>query len=591
MCPCICRLPGVCPISLLEYHPLLLFALLGDLTDRGRGTFTRIQQPKSILIILSESFVRLSDHLIQGGRNGKCLTGARNAGRGFGEALTQTNKMMLNKRTRLNRRPCASWRPWIGSLFLLASLLFGSQETFGESTLPAPRPAKVGARPSVEKRASRSSAKRRRRHRRLRVSRSFKPMPPLSDAPFGADVPLMRLVEEAKSQLERETARYSPAKGRSAARRDVKLALAHFKTGEIQIVSGVEQNRRLTLDDPNIRFEVDWWNGFNSSVTIVDPPYTGVVAMLYALEPERQRFLDQDALIYTPYSSALLQTELVEAGRSYLMSTVRQARQELGHVLSRASPGTFLANSPAFSDQDYFDLILTEQMDPGRFRSISAGSWELSDQQEAEVRRLADRILVIIGTNQEDAYSFTGNYASARGLTQFTPMGMSVVWNNYPEAGIPRDFRRATGEHLSAIKAEICLLDHDLAGLAKSHSSLIGSGMEMHAAGAAYNGGPGRVRFGLENFGLAWLHPAARLAELDSRAALSLLEKKELAWLNRNRRHETFVYLNKIHAIRRSQNRMPSSSSAGVIRNESSSIEKSPERNGSALGSTTTLNP
>jgi hypothetical protein len=399
-------------------------------------------------------------------------------------------------------------------------------------------------------------------------------MPPLSEAPFGADVPLLPLVEEAKSQLEREAAHYSPATRRSAAKRDVKLALAHFKTGELQITSGVEQNRRLTLDDPNIRFEVDWWNGFNSSVTIVDPPYTGVVAMLYALEPERQRFLDQDAIIYTPYSSALLQTELVEAGRSSLMSMVRRAREQLGHVSSRAFPGTSLTNSPAFSEEDYFDLILTEQMDPGRFRSISAGSWELSEQQEAELRRLADRILVIIGANQEDAYSFTGNYASARGLTQFTPTGMSVVWNNYPEVGIPRDFRRATSEHLSAIKAEICLLDHDLAGLARSHSALIGSGMEMHAAGAAYNGGPGRVRYGLENFGLAWLHPAARLAELDSRKKLSQLEKRELAWLRRNRRHETFVYLNKIHAIRRSQNRLSPSSSAAVIENENSLVER-----------------
>jgi hypothetical protein len=276
--------------------------------------------------------------------------------------------------------------------------------------------------------------------------------------------------------------------------------------------------------------------------------------MLYALEPDRQRFLRQDAIIYTPYSSALLQTELVEAGRNYLMEKIRQARQELGHVNSRAFPGLSLAYSPAFSDQDYFNLVLTEQMDPGRFRSIAAGTWEFTDEQESELMRLAERILVIIGANQEDAYSFTGNYASARGLTQFTPMGMSVVWNRYPDAGISRDFREATGSHLSAIKAEICLLDHDLSELARSHSALIGSGMEMYAAGASYNGGPARVRYGLENFGLSWFHPASRLADLESRApSLTTAEKKERLWLRRNRFHETFVYLNKIHAIQRAQ--------------------------------------
>ena len=46
------------------------------------------------------------------------------------------------------------------------------------------------------------------------------------------------------------------------------------------------------------------------------------------------------------------------------------------------------------------------------------------------------------------------------------------------------------------------------------------------------------------------------LAELDGRATLSNLERKELLWLKRNRGHETFVYLNKIHAIQRSQDKL-----------------------------------
>jgi hypothetical protein len=448
----------------------------------------------------------------------------------------------------------------------------------------------VTANSTSKRNVQKNSARRSRRHRRLKISRSLKPMPALSEAPFSADVALLKLIEDAKSLLEKETVRYIATGGKSSARRDVKFALTHFKTGEIQIVSGVEQNRKLTLDDPNVRFEVDWWNGFNSSITIIDPPYTGVVAMLYALEPERQRFLNQDAIIYTPYSSALLQTELVEAGKNYLIEKIRQARQELGNVPSRAFPGMSLAIAPGFSDEDYFNLILTEQMDPGRFRSIAAGTWEFNEQQESELNRLAERILVIIGANQEDAYSFTGNYASARGLTQFTPMGMSVVWGGYPQAGIPRDFREATSQHLNAIKAEICLLDHDLAGLATSHSALIGSGMEMYAAGAAYNGGPKRVRYGLENFGLAWLHPVSRLAELDGRATLTNLERKELLWLRRNRGHETFVYLNKIHAIQRSQEKLSATRNAGVG-DRSLLVEGKTPGDPPTLASPTPLNP
>jgi hypothetical protein len=208
-----------------------------------------------------------------------------------------------------------------------------------------------------------------------------------------------------------------------------------------------------------------------------------------------------------------------------------------------------LGNTSGFSDTDYFNLILTEQMDPGRFRSISAGTWEFNEEQESQFMRLAERILVIVGANQEDAYRFTGNYASARGLTQFTPVGMSVVWNQYPEADIPRSFLEATGDHINAIKAEICLLDHDLAELAKTFPSLIGSGKEIYAAGASYNGGLKRVRYGLENFGMDWFHPLSRFEELGNKPALTKQERKEYLWLKKNRSHETFVYLNKLHAI------------------------------------------
>lgn len=468
---------------------------------------------------------------------------------------------------RIEESRCCRASRFSSLLSLVGCLVIGAL-VFPGSFLAATRRAKATAptlssRVAPAKPTARGSAKKR-RHRRLKLSRSRKPMPPLSEAPFGAEVPLLPLIEAAKSRLEQESVRYVEGTRPSLAVREIKLALANFKSGEIQIVSGVEASQKLTLQDSAVQYTVEWWNGFNSSITIADPPDTAVVAMLYALEPERQRFLGYDAIIYTPYSNALLQTELVEAGKAYLIDKIQQARQELGHVPSRAFPGMSLAITPAFRDEDYFNLILTEQMDPGRFRSIAAGSWEFTEEQESELTRLAERILVIVGANQEDAYSFTGNYASARGLTQFTPMGMSVVWTSYPEAGIPRDFREATSSHLHAIKAEICLLDHELASMASSHPALISSGMEVFAAGAAYNGGPKRVRYGLENFGLAWLHPISRLAELSSRSPLSQSEKKEQLWLKRNRSHETFVYLNKIHAIQRSQEKLSANRSLSV---------------------------
>ncbi|MFN8006082.1 MAG: hypothetical protein U0V70_03445 [Terriglobia bacterium] len=426
--------------------------------------------------------------------------------------------------------------------------------------LPWPALAASGAEsttsttPSLKKRkVTRVSSK---RHSRLKVGRARKPMPPLSEAPFATEVALLPIIEEAKSRLEKETVRYIPGAKKNDARREIKLAVANFKTGEIQIIPAEEKSNQLNILDPAIKAKVDWWNGFNSSISILDPPNSGVVAMLYGLEPKRQRTLEQDAIIYTPYSSALLQSELVMAGISYLMGKISQARMELANVSSRAFPGTTLGDASGLTDKDYFNLILTEQMDPGRFRSIAAGTWEFDQEQESQFMRLAERILVIIGANQEDAYRFTGNYASARGLTQFTPTGMKVVWKSYPEANIPRDFMEATGDHGNSIKAEICLLDHDLADLSRSFPPLIGSGKEIYAAGAAYNGGPKRVRYGLENFGIDWFHPLSRLEELESRNPQSRLERKEYLWLKKYRSHETFVYLNKLYAIQQSHEKL-----------------------------------
>jgi hypothetical protein len=233
------------------------------------------------------------------------------------------------------------------------------------------------------------------------------------------------------------------------------------------------------------------------------------------------------------------------------MGKILQARRELSHVDSLAVPGKSLGDQVVFSNEDYFNLILTEQMDPGRFRSIVANSMEFDSQQEGQLMRLAERILVIIGANQEDAYSFTGSYARARGLTQFTPLGMRAVWDLYPAAGIPYDFRGATRSHVSAIKAEICLLDSYLAELSRSHPVLLKSGYEKYAAVACYNGGAKRVRYALGNFGLDWLYPRVRLTDLSIRKDLTQKERAELLWLSRNRSHETHIYLNKLHAIER----------------------------------------
>ena len=374
------------------------------------------------------------------------------------------------------------------------------------------------------------------------------PMPPLSDAPFPAEITLLPVLQDAKKRLSHEKVSYFTPDGRPA-RRELKFALADFKTGKVRIVSGYEENHGLYLSDPGVRFSVHWWNGFNSSIDILEPENTAVVGLLYGLDPKRRSVLKREAVIYTPFSRALLQPELIDAGRDYLSEKISQARRDLRHVKSRAKFRVPLEEGPVFTDGDYFNLILAEHMDPESFRAITGDRSELDPVKERRLMRLINRILVIIGSNREDAYKFTGNYASARGLTQFTPIGMRVVWNKYTEADISTDFLEATADHLFAIKAEICLLDHYLSEVLRVHPPLSGSGYEKYAAGACYNGGPKNVFYGLKNFGIGWLYPMRRMAEISSKRSPTARERRELEWLKKNRSHETFIYLNKMHAI------------------------------------------
>src|SRR5262245_66689539 len=88
------------------------------------------------------------------------------------------------------------------SLGVVAVLLLGEQEVWARTTKTPLRSATINnlaSSPSSKQKVQRSSPRRNRRHRRLKISRLLKPMPALSEAPFSTDVPLLKLIEEAKS--------------------------------------------------------------------------------------------------------------------------------------------------------------------------------------------------------------------------------------------------------------------------------------------------------------------------------------------------------------------------------------------------------
>jgi hypothetical protein len=92
----------------------------------------------------------------------------------------------------------SSQRPQLrlrGPAFLAVLLFFGLVrvgETWAKTSKSMPRSGSPDTLQSVSSsKKQKSSPRKSRRHRRLKISRSLKPMPALSEAPFSADVSLL----------------------------------------------------------------------------------------------------------------------------------------------------------------------------------------------------------------------------------------------------------------------------------------------------------------------------------------------------------------------------------------------------------------
>ena len=146
----------------------------------------------------------------------------------------------------------------ISLIFITESFLADPEVSRGtaKSVDSAASPNKPDAAKSPKVQRVRKSRHSRLRVTRVRAARKLKPMPALSETPFPAEVALLPVIENAKSQLEKEKVSYFAASKQRPARREIKLALANFKTGEIQIAAGIEEKGHFSLNDEKIRYQV-----------------------------------------------------------------------------------------------------------------------------------------------------------------------------------------------------------------------------------------------------------------------------------------------------------------------------------------------
>jgi hypothetical protein len=190
-------------------------------------------------------------------------------------------------------------------------------------------------------------------------------------------------------------------------------------------------------------------------------------------------------IVYLPFTEDTFDPGFVSSGKDFLMSTARQAIDELrvAQVPSAAFPGQLLADS--IPPQVITTLAVIEQTD---------------DKDYQEKQALAfDEVLSQYGLKQEEAYRYSVSSANAIGPMQFTNRRgkgtYALVVRRCPAAKLDPNFERGATNLLNAMKAAVCLLDLELAAMREDIrvAYLANPAVLGIFPVAAYNGGPRNV--------------------------------------------------------------------------------------------------
>ncbi len=191
-------------------------------------------------------------------------------------------------------------------------------------------------------------------------------------------------------------------------------------------------------------------------------------------------------IVYLPFTEDTFDPMFVSGGKEFLVATANKALEELraAKVPSAAFPGELLAD--AIPLQVVTTLAVIEQTD---------------DRDYIDKQALAfDEVLSQYGLKQEEAYRYSVSSARALGPMQFTNRKgkgtYSAVVRRCPGARLDPVFETGATHLLNAMKAAICLLDLEIAGMRsdirqayKKNPVVLGI-----FPVAAYNGGPRNVK-------------------------------------------------------------------------------------------------
>jgi hypothetical protein len=190
-------------------------------------------------------------------------------------------------------------------------------------------------------------------------------------------------------------------------------------------------------------------------------------------------------IVYLPFTEDTFDPGFVSGGKEFLMATASEALAQLrlAKVPSAAFPEKLLAD--AVPAQVITTLAVIEQTD---------------DRDYVQKQAIAfDEVLSQYGLKEEEAYRYSVSSAKALGPMQFTNRRgngtYSLVVRRCPGAKLDPNFERGATNLLNAMKAAICLLDLEIAGMRSDIREAYRNNPVVLGIFpvAAYNGGPRNV--------------------------------------------------------------------------------------------------
>lgn len=278
--------------------------------------------------------------------------------------------------------------------------------------------------------------------------------------------------------------------------KQIALAVLDTSSGEIQIITIIKRGAELIapagwniniLQRPNGII----WNGWNTAYKINVPSHSIVITNVYPNETDtkiaqknkgKTIYVTQRTIkyqLYAPYSPDLHSSDLIKSGQEYTDTVIVKAFNDLriAGVKSHAISGALIADVFASHSEFFARIPLLEQTDLTEF--------------QIDPQNTIERAQVIIGANQEQAFSTTCNSSSACGWLQFTPSTYATVAKDYPSAKLIKDFKTGAADHNNSMKAAILLYDENLRGLINANGKkiLADPRLEEYLA-SSYNGAP-----------------------------------------------------------------------------------------------------